>query len=110
MLLARHGGSVNRTIEPMARHGGTVNKDRTIEPRARHSGTVNRTIEPQQRALKEFDGFDDETVENTGSPLALAAQDTAEASMDLNRTEDPRLMKKIEHERASAAQPEGRIF
>ena len=94
----------------MARHGGTVNKDRTIEPRARHSGTVNRTIEPQQRALKEFDGFDDETVENTGSPLALAAQDTAEASMDLNRTEDPRLMKKIEHERASAAQPEGRIF
>ena len=73
-LLARHGGSVNRTIEPMARHGGTVNKDRTIEPRARHSGTVNRTIEPQQAALKEFDGFDDETVENKGSPTAQARQ------------------------------------
>ena len=64
----------------------------------------------QQAALKEFDGFVDETVENTGSPPAQAAQDTAEASMDLNHTEDPRLMKKIEHERASAAQPEGRIW
>ena len=68
----------------MARHGGTVDKDRTIEPRARHSGTVNRTIEPQQAALKEFDGFDDETVENKGSPTAQAAQDTAEASLVLH--------------------------
>ena len=74
LLLARHGGSVNRTIEPTARHGGMVNEDRTIEPRARHSGTVNRTIEPQQAALKEFDGFDDETVENKGSPTAQARQ------------------------------------
>ena len=51
LLLARHGGSVNRTIEPTARHGGTVNEDRTIEPRARHSGTVNRTIEPQRMEI-----------------------------------------------------------
>ena len=76
----------------MARHGGTVNKDRTIEPRARHSGTVNRTIEPQ-------------VLHSLKAPKTGAAQPSGDSAIAMK----PVKTKAASQERASAAQPEGRI-